>query len=444
MPNAEALDPPARRASLLFPWWNRDQAAAPMPWRGGRAAGSPPGGRGSRSRPTPRAGTSPAVGDPTPSCRSTGAHLAPARTPALQRRDGQRLLDVGDADVLAYVRGGASGGGALNFGESRRRSPVPPAGPAPGGWRLARPTGPTAMAIADRGHARTAGGAGPARRIEAASPIDGAAAAGGTIGPSHHRAFGEIAVPLEFLRRRGGGVPAPRPPLPRPARTVPGPEEAVAQDHQLRLTYGAKTSVGVRMKGGPQLLAALPRMLDGLAITEVEVVEPRETTLDARLAEHHPDRGGGEWLRAHGEASPITRHALFVLESMDAIDPAYDTFACALLDGEVDPPATRSTPRSSAAWPPTGTRRPATSSSAASSAGAAAAPAATPIGTPRGCSGRLLGNILESGNSLGLAPPTEPARRDRRRRRGLPALRLPDVHPRARAYCPKCGMKMHA
>ena len=32
IPNHEAADPPARRASFLFPWWNRDQARCPMPW----------------------------------------------------------------------------------------------------------------------------------------------------------------------------------------------------------------------------------------------------------------------------------------------------------------------------------------------------------------------------------------------------------------------------
>ncbi len=43
-----------------------------------------------------------------------------------------------------------------------------------------------------------------------------------------------------------------------------------------------------------------------------------------------------QWLNAHHIHSPITRHALVVLESIDAIDLAFDTFVCALLDGEVD------------------------------------------------------------------------------------------------------------
>ena len=43
-----------------------------------------------------------------------------------------------------------------------------------------------------------------------------------------------------------------------------------------------------------------------------------------------------QWLNAHHIHSPITRHALVVLESIDAIDLAFDTFVGALLDGEVD------------------------------------------------------------------------------------------------------------
>src|SRR5687767_5140379 len=116
----------------------------------------------------------------------------------------------------------------------------------------------------------------------------------------------------------------------------PVPEEAVAEEHHLRLTYGAKTSNGVRLQGGPQILAALPGMLNEVAMTDVEVVEPRVTTLASASPSIIRTAEATEWLRAHGEASPITRHALYVLESLDAIDPAYDTFAVALLDGELD------------------------------------------------------------------------------------------------------------
>jgi len=79
-------------------------------------------------------------------------------------------------------------------------------------------------------------------------------------------------VPLDFLKRRGGGGPATKgSTTPEPARAAV-PEEAVAEDHQLRLTFGAKTSVGVRLQGGPQILGALPQMVNDVAITPVEVV----------------------------------------------------------------------------------------------------------------------------------------------------------------------------
>ena len=61
-------------------------------------------------------------------------------------------------------------------------------------------------------------------------------------------------MPLEFLRRKGSSKSAAAVPE---AAAPPIPEEAVAEEHNLRLTFGAKTSNGVRMHGGPQILAAL-------------------------------------------------------------------------------------------------------------------------------------------------------------------------------------------
>jgi hypothetical protein len=257
--------------------------------------------------------------------------------------------------------------------------------------------------------------------------------------------LGEIGVPLEFLRRKGGGSPPPKVAVPEPAGPAPVPEEAVAQDHQLRLTYGAKTSTGVRMPGGPHVLAALPQMLDGVAATEVEVVEARDTTLGAASPAIIRTEEAAEWLRAHGGLSPITRHALFVLESMDAIDPAYDTFACALLDGEVDP----------AGYPEYASIVGGVAAHWDESTGDLIVRAVVGWGgrgtrgdTDRNAAkllGRLLGNILESGHALGIALVDRPGMAG-----GIVAgggvtcqhCGYPNVHPRA-AYCPKCGMKMH-
>ena len=151
-------------------------------------------------------------------------------------------------------------------------------------------------------------------------------------------------MPLEFLRRKNAktakdakAAPAPPgAPLISYGRAAPLPEEAVAQEHQLRLSYAGKTSEGVRLRGGPAAMAALPDMVGALAKSPVEVVEPRDPELGHAAPAIARAGEASEWLQAHGHNSPITRHALFVLESMDAIDPAFDTFVCALLDGDLD------------------------------------------------------------------------------------------------------------
>jgi hypothetical protein len=110
----------------------------------------------------------------------------------------------------------------------------------------------------------------------------------------------------------------------------------VAQEHHLRLNYAGKTSEGVRIKAGPRALEDLPAMLGGIAKSEVEVIEPLPIEFsEAAPNIVHPSEAM-QWLNAHHMLSPIARHALVVLESIDAVDLAFDTFACALLDGEID------------------------------------------------------------------------------------------------------------
>ena len=77
-------------------------------------------------------------------------------------------------------------------------------------------------------------------------------------------------------------------------------------------------------------------MLIGLAQSEVEVVEPLPIEFGQATPNIVRPSEAMQWLNAHHEHGPITRHALVVLESIDAIDLAFDTFVCALLDGEVD------------------------------------------------------------------------------------------------------------
>jgi hypothetical protein len=143
-------------------------------------------------------------------------------------------------------------------------------------------------------------------------------------------------VPLEFLKKRPNPDAGTPPAAPVSQSGIAMPEEVVAQDHQLKLYYAGKSSEGVRMKSGQQALAELPGMLAGLAKTEIEIVEPLPIEFSqASPTIAHPSEAM-QWLNAHHVNSPITRHALVVLESIDAVDLAFDTFACTLLDGEVD------------------------------------------------------------------------------------------------------------
>ncbi len=142
-------------------------------------------------------------------------------------------------------------------------------------------------------------------------------------------------MPLEFLKRRGQAAESA---TPTPAKTTTGlmPEEVVAQDHQLKLYYAGKSSEGVRMKAGPAAVRELPSMLIGLARSEIEIVEPLPIEFSQATPSIVMPSEAMQWLNAHHQHSPITRHALMVLESIDAVDLAFDTFVCAMLDGEVD------------------------------------------------------------------------------------------------------------
>src|SRR5918992_5207140 len=143
--------------------------------------------------------------------------------------------------------------------------------------------------------------------------------------PAHERG---IPVPLDFLKRRGTRVPA--------AELPPIPEQIEAEEYELKLTYRAKGSQGVRMRAGPNALSELPNMLAGNAKSEVEVLDPLEIELqDAAPTIQRPSEAM-HWINAHHDRSPIARHALVVLESVDAVDMAFETLAVSLLQGQVD------------------------------------------------------------------------------------------------------------
>lgn len=134
-------------------------------------------------------------------------------------------------------------------------------------------------------------------------------------------------MPLEFLKRgRREQQSAP----------TPIPEEIEGEDYSLRLYYAAKSSDGVRMAARPGAIDDLPSMLVELAIGPVEVVEPVPVEFGAASPIIERADEAMAWLNAHHGLSPVTRHALVVLERLDALDLAFDTFVCGLLEGELD------------------------------------------------------------------------------------------------------------
>jgi len=142
-------------------------------------------------------------------------------------------------------------------------------------------------------------------------------------------------VPLDFLKRRGSDQPVATPAA-APASPAGMPEEAVAQEYQLRLQYAGKSSEGVRMTSDPKVLADLPSIVAGLARSEIEVIEPLPVELSQATPVITRPAEAQQWLEAHQDRSPVARHALVVLESIDAVDLAFDTFVCTLLEGETD------------------------------------------------------------------------------------------------------------
>ena len=139
IPNAQAADPPARRASFLFPWWNRDQARGPMPWSGGPGAGF------STGRPwlplPPDAARRNAEQQAAAPASVLNAYRELLRlrraTPALLV-GAQELVTQDDVDVLAYLRTSDASASfvALNFASRPAATALPPAAPGRA-WRVA-------------------------------------------------------------------------------------------------------------------------------------------------------------------------------------------------------------------------------------------------------------------------------------------------------------------
>lgn len=138
-------------------------------------------------------------------------------------------------------------------------------------------------------------------------------------------------MPLPFLGKRGkrsqSAPQAPRISLP--------PDQLEVEEQSLSLQYRTMSSHGVRMPAGGDATQLLPHLLEGFS-THVELLEPLDEEFqDAAPRMILPDVAL-QWINAHHSRSPVGRHALYILETLDAIDLAYETFAVALLHGDLD------------------------------------------------------------------------------------------------------------
>jgi alpha-glucosidase len=142
IPNVQAADPPARRSSLLFPWWNRDQARTPMPWTGEPAGGFTTG------RPWLPLGSDVATRNVATQSADPGSVLSFYRrltwlrraAPALRRGTLTLLGPMAD-DALGFLRqaDGQTALVLLAFEGRGTRAALPPS-PSGRPWRVALST----------------------------------------------------------------------------------------------------------------------------------------------------------------------------------------------------------------------------------------------------------------------------------------------------------------
>jgi hypothetical protein len=113
-------------------------------------------------------------------------------------------------------------------------------------------------------------------------------------------------------------------------------EDVSAQQYALKLNYLARSSEGLRMQADPAVRGMLPSIVEPLATTTVETVEPLPLEYSDAAPNMERFNEMQQWVLARRELGPIGRHGLYVLESTDALDMSVDTFFCALLHGDVD------------------------------------------------------------------------------------------------------------
>jgi hypothetical protein len=132
-----------------------------------------------------------------------------------------------------------------------------------------------------------------------------------------------------FLRRK-------QPPAEPEAAPTPSFAQVGGRQYSVALAYLARSGDAIRLAPGPNVLTSLPRIVEPLTLDGIEVVAPLplELASAAPAVERLPDLE--QWILARRQASPVTRHALHVLETTEAVDMTIDTLICGLLHGETD------------------------------------------------------------------------------------------------------------
>jgi hypothetical protein len=137
-------------------------------------------------------------------------------------------------------------------------------------------------------------------------------------------------VPLPFIgsRKKQKGPAAPM-------RVNLPPDTMEFEEASLRLYYASMSSHGVRMPHADNVPTLLPHLLEGFS-GNVELIEPLDEAFQEAAPQLLRPQVALEWINAHHGRSNLGRHALLILESLDVIDLAYETFAVALLSGDLD------------------------------------------------------------------------------------------------------------
>jgi ribosomal protein L37E len=139
-------------------------------------------------------------------------------------------------------------------------------------------------------------------------------------------------MPLPFLGRFSRRKPAASQQL----RVSLAPDQLESEGQSIRLQYHSRSSHGVRLPATHDVAIRLPSLLEGFAIGQVELIEPLPLEFQDAMPTILRPENALHWINVHYGRSPVARHALLIFESLNAIDLAYETFAVALLHGEVD------------------------------------------------------------------------------------------------------------